>query len=53
VLKGLTDLVTGMIDRENQLLVINKRIEGDLNVGNATDGHIFKKPVGKEILLGL
>ena len=38
MLKGLTDLVGGVIDREDQLLVINKLIEGDLNVGNATDG---------------
>ena len=34
-------------DRDDQLLVINKRTEGDLNVGNATDGDIFKRTVGK------
>ena len=43
MLKGLIDLVAGVIDRVDQLLVINKRTEGD----------IFKKTVGKEILLGL
>ena len=53
MLKGLTDLVGGVIDREDQLLVINKPTEGDLNVGNATDGGIFKKTVGNEVLLGL
>ena len=53
MLKGLRDLVGGVIDRVDQLLVINKRTEGDLNVGNSTDGDIFKKTVGKEVLLGL
>ena len=53
MLKGLTSLVEGVIDRQDQLLVINKRTEGDLDVANATDGDIFKKTVGKEILLGL
>ena len=38
---------TRVSDREDQLLVINKRTEGDLNVGNATDGDIFKRTVGK------
>ena len=51
--QGFDRFSRGVIDREDQLLVINKRIEGDLNVGNATDGDIFKKTVGKEILLGL
>ena len=41
-------------DRQRGLaVVINKRTEGDLNFGNATDGDIFKKNVGKEVLLGL
>ena len=53
MLKGLIDLVAGVIDRVDQLLVINKRTERDVKVGNATDGDIFKKTVGKEILLGL
>ena len=51
--KGLIDLVEGVIDREDRLSVVNKQTEGGLNIGNATDGGIFRKTIGKEILLGL
>ena len=53
VLRDLIGLVEGVINREEQLLVVNKQIEGDLSVGNATDGGIFRETVNKEILLGL
>jgi hypothetical protein len=53
VLKDLIDLVEGVINREDELLVVNKQTKGYLNVGNATDGDIFRKTVSKEVLLGL
>ena len=53
MLKDLIDLVEGVINREDWLSVVNKQTEADLNVGNATDGDIFRKTVDKEILLGL
>ena len=52
MLKDSIDLVGGVINRKDQLLVVNKQTEGDLNVGNATDEDVLRKTVGKEILLG-
>ena len=52
MLKDSIDLVEGVINREDQLLAVNKQTEGDLSVGNATYGDIFRKTVSKEILLG-
>ena len=52
VLRDLIDLVEGVTNREDQLLVANRQTEGKLNGGNATDGDIFRKTVSKEILLG-
>jgi hypothetical protein len=46
-------LVEGVINRKDQMLVVNKQTEGDRNVGNAIDGDIFRETVSKEILLGL
>ena len=43
MLRDLIDLVEGVINREGQLLVVNKQTEGELNVGNATDGDIFRE----------
>jgi hypothetical protein len=42
-----------MINREDNLLVVNKQTKMDINVGNATDGDIFRKTVSKAIILGM
>jgi len=48
------DRFSRVSDRQRGSAVSNQQANrGGLTVGNSTDGDIFKKTVGKEILLGL